>query len=245
MNKYTQNFIYLLIPASFYVLIFMSIRLINNPSSWSTSEITPFIIGVGVLVACLALAFNHQSFILNQQRSASEDYLKNSIDLLSKAYETLSSTKDDDDRPLSSRINWLTAARLVNSAKNVSSKITERSHKLIWVENKEYWRGRFSDLINPGNKGFPKNYYASDTQDMIIQTERSKNQDPLSLKSIVFLYRFAEWDKQREGSLNNYKNYSNEEIEHMITFGPKGLGELLKEYNELMSRAKDFDPDKF
>jgi hypothetical protein len=206
----------------------LGIRLSCNPSSFSTAEVTPWIVAAGVLVALVTL-------LINQLRAASEEYLKSAIELLSKAYEILDASKDDQGRPKNSRLNWLTSARLIRAAENIAALVTEKSHRRIWREQKEYWRGRLRDLIKPEKNDFPMEYYAASHGD--------ENRAPLSQQSLAVLYRFVEWPGDMEDPLRNEKLFTKEEIDNMVRFGPKGLGKRLEEVEAIrvknMSECKN------
>jgi len=233
MNQYLQNLVYLVIVLLIFILIFIAARLVYSPALFSLDDLGPLAVIAGVLVAIF-------TFIFNQMRSASEEYLENSIALLSKAYDVLVSTKDDQGRPLNRRINWLTSARLIKAAQNISSLITEKSHVHIWEENQEYWRGRFSDAINPDRNSFPQEYYAEYAQDFMVWGS-SERQDPLSEKSLAMLYRFVRWNDKREDPLADVPNFSDYEIEYMSAFGPRNLGNLFRELRQLQSGKKKVD----
>ena len=233
MNKFLQNPThYLVIVLLICILILILARLVNSPASFSLVELSPLAITTGVLVAIITYSFN-------QRRSASEDYLKNSIDLLSRAYDVLVSTKDDQNRPLNNRKNWLTSARLIKASENISHLITEESHISIWNETEEYWRGKFSDLINPQNKGFTKEYYAESAQHML--SWGGHDREPLSIKSLAVLYRFAQWNPEREDSIKGVLGFTRSEIDHMLLAGPQELGELLDETYQINTGKKPFD----
>ena len=199
-------------------------RLCTSAATFSFSDTTPHIVAAGVLVALVTL-------LMNQRRIASEEFLKNASDLLSNAYEILEKSKDDNGIPKNSRINWLTAARLIRTAESIAELLTEESHQRIWRETKEYWRGRLRDLINPSNGSFPNNYFAAKPLDMLVWGDG--DQEPLSEKSLTVLYRFIQWPDHFEDPLKKERAFSDEEIEKMSMFGPKQLGELLKEARQI------------
>lgn len=211
------------------VAVSIFIRLECHHASFSLGDLTPFIVLAGVLIALITL-------LINQRRVASEEYLENATDLLSKAYEILDATKDAHGIPKNSRINWLTAARLIRTAESIAKLLTEESHKRIWQEKKEYWRGRLRDLIYPSREGFPKTYYAEKPELMVAWSNDEK--EPLSEKSLVVLYKFIQWPEDIEDPLSTEDKFSEDEIEKMATFGPKQLGELLKEVRDITNKQQ-------
>jgi len=202
----------------------IAVRLICNPAAFSPLEVSPWIVAAGVLAALITLS-------INQLRVASEEYLENASDLLSKAYEMLAATKDAQGRPKNSRINWLTSARLIRTAESIAGFVTVESHRRIWREQKEYWRGRLRDLISPSFEGFPEEYYASSPKAMLVYGD--EDQEPLSERSLSVLYRFVQWQEGTEDPLKNDSSFSDGEIKQMVLFGPKGLGRLLEKVRQI------------
>ena len=86
----------------------------------------------------------------------------------------------------------------------------------------------FYDLINPEGAGFPKEYYAEKVEHVVI-SYRDADRPPLSEKSLVVLYRFIRWPENTEDPLGGNGGFTEEEIDHMCSFGPKGLGQHCKE----------------
>jgi hypothetical protein len=209
------------------VAVSIVVRLECSPTSFNLGDVTPLIVLAGVLIALITLSVNHR-------RVASEEYLENATDLLSKSYEILDTTKDERGVPKNNRINWLTAARLIRTSESIAELLTEESHKRIWQEKKEYWRGRLRDLIYPNRDGFPQTYFAEKPELMIGWS--NDDQEPLSEKSLVVLYRFIQW--QIKDPLSNEDKFSDKEIEEMATFGPKQLGQLLKKVREITNKQK-------
>jgi hypothetical protein len=171
----------------------------------------------------------------NGERSASEDYLESAKDLLEKAYLSLD-VKDDEGRPQNKRMHWLTAARLICTAKEVAEKIKEESHKRIWEEYEGYWRGRFYDLIHPGIEGFPSDYYAEQPEHMYVYTPEDR--EPLSERSVAVLHRFAKWPDGRPDPMRGIPAFTEAEIENMQMFGPRGLGNLLERVRRLRDEQR-------
>lgn len=207
---------------------FIARELVSASGSFSISDLGPLVVGAGVLVALLSLG-------LTMRRNRSEDYLKSAGDLLEKAHEILA-VLDEKGRPKNSRRNWLTAARLIRISERIENQITDESHKTIYRERKEYWRGRIHDLIFPSVEGFPKEYYAEKPEHLFAWN--SDERAPLSERSLGVLYRFVKWPEGIADPIADEKRFNEEEIEKMRTFGPRGLGELLAAAEELRKKRK-------
>lgn len=211
------------------VTAWTSVRLATDAAGISPAEIAPFFVAAGVLLALVSL-------LLNRRREASKDYLESASDLIEKAYEVLND-RDDEGRPRNSRINWLTSARLLRKSEEIAKRITDTSHVQIWKEKLEYWRGKFHDLIYPSPAGFPSAYYAEKPEHLFAWSDDAR--EPLSLKSLSVLYRFVRWPAGHDDPLKNESGFSDEEIQRMAAFGPRGLGELLEDFQELRRKRHE------
>lgn len=203
-------------------------RLLNGQTATIT-DIGPLLISAGVLTALA-------TFLVNLRRARSEDFLEVATDLLEKAYEKLA-PEEASNLPSKSRRAWLSSARLIATAERLAANISESSHSLIYRETKEHWRTRLHELIFPSTDGLPSSFYAENPEHMITWSQRDR--DPLSEKSLAFLYRFVRWPDEARDPLSDVPNFTNEEIEKMRTFGPRGLGDLLTRVRRLQLPESD------
>ncbi|MBI5721276.1 MAG: hypothetical protein HZC37_26700 [Burkholderiales bacterium] len=185
------------------------------PSALVT-ELAPLAVVAGVLVALIA-------FLFNLRRSRSEDLLDAATDLLEKAHEALVLS----DSTISNRRHaWLSAARLIATAENLGTRLAEESHKIIYQEKRRYWKSRLYDLIFPSPpEGLPSTFYADSPEH--FNSWSGDARPPISEKSIAYLYRFIRWPEGESDPLAKEPALSDEEVERMRAFGPRGLGQLL------------------
>ena len=198
-------------------------RLVLAPDSFSILDFGPLLIAAGVLTALVA-------FLFNLRRARSEDLLEAATDLLEKAYEKLA-PEEESPQPSNRRLSWLSSARLIITAETLGKNITEPSHQMIYREKKEYWRTRLYELIWPSIEGLPSSFYAESPEHMIAHSGSVR--DPLSEKSLAFLYRFVRWPENMPDPLGDEPKFTDEEIDRMLSFGPRGLGSLLAEARRL------------
>lgn len=199
-------------------------RLASAPAAVSVSDLGPFIAIAGVLTALVA-------FLFNLRRGRSTDILEAATDLLEKGYASLESEKDSPT-PTSRRLAWLTAARLIATAEMLEKKITEPSHREVYVQKREYWRTRLYELIFPSSpEGLPGSFYADKPEHMIAHLAQER--EPLSERSLAFLYRFIRWPDETSDPIGKVTAFTEEEIAHMQSFGPRGLGNLLSAVRQL------------
>lgn len=198
-------------------------RLLRAADAFSILDLGPLLVAAGVLTALVA-------FLANLGRDRSEDVMEAATDLLEKAYEKLAPT-DGSTQPTNRRLSWLSAARLIVTAEKLANAITEPSHQLIYRETREYWRARLYELIWPSIEGLPSSFYAESPAHMLAYSGRVR--EPLSEKSLAFLYRFVRWPDNTHDPLGDELIFTEEEIERMLTFGPRGLGSLFAEVRRL------------
>jgi hypothetical protein len=129
--------------------------------------------------------------------------------LLEKAHDALAGKEGE---PINRRHAWLSSARLIATAEKLSKHIAEPSHKTIYREKREYWRGRLYDLIFPSPpEGLPSSFYAEKPEHMISYSGRVR--DPLSEKSMAFLYRFIRWHEGAADPIGEDALFTDEECE--------------------------------
>ena len=206
----------------------LTVRFTTSLATASILDVGPLLVAAGVLMALI-------TFLINLRRARSDDILKATTELLEKAYETLAS-KEGSNEPTNHRLSWLSAARLIATAERLEKDITENGHLLIYREKKEYWRNRLYELIFPSPpEGLPSSFYAEKPEHMMAYSGRVR--DPLSEKSLAFLYRFIRWPEASGDPIGEEPTFSDDEIAKMQSFGPRGLGNLMADVRGLKRTA--------
>lgn len=213
-------------------LLFVFVHLVNDPSSVDLNKLGFVATAFGVFVALL-------TFMHNLRRAESEKYLEKSADLLAKAYDILFSEKNAEGLPLNDRRLWLSAARMIKSAERIAQRITEESHYVIWMENREYWRIRFSYLFKTEMKDCPVTYFAEHPVDMLTWNDDVR--EPLDEKSIAIIYRFTQFDRYRSDPINNELAFTDEEIQHMQFEGLTSLHNFFTNLREIKEQLRSGD----
>jgi hypothetical protein len=84
------------------------------------------------------------------------------------------------------------------------------------------------DLIFPSvPEGLPSSFYADKPEHMISHSSEAR--DPLSEKSLAYMYRFVQWPQEKVDPIGEEPIFTDVEIDKMRTFGPRGLGNLIAE----------------
>ena len=168
-------------------------------------------------------------WLSNQFRQNSEDLLNESKLYYEKAFEVLN-VVNEDGFPKNERMRWLTAARLLKVAEKLGCQIPLKTHKLLHIEDREFWRQKFHDLVLPNKQGPAKSYFAEEVK--LLFSYRARDPEPLDLKSVLIIFKFVEWDENRVDPIDGTELPSDEKINKMKKFGPVGLGQLLEAYKK-------------
>ena len=196
----------------------------------SIIELAPLVAVAGVVTALIA-------FLFNLRRARSEDVLEAATEMLERAHDSLLS-KDGD--LMSRRLSWLSAARLIATAEQLSKNLKEESHILIYTTKREYWRNRLHETLIPNSpEGLPSTFYADRPEDMISYSDRTR--EPLSEKSIAYLHRFIRWPRDVRDPIGSERNFTDEEIEDLQAFGPRGLGNLMSQVRKVQHQPRSDD----
>ena len=187
---------------------------------FSFKEFAPI---TGILIAA-TLAVISLFYTIN--RNQSSDYLEKSLQFFKESFDIIYDL-DEHGIPKNNRLNWLTASRLLLTAQKLGTRITEPAHKEIFLESREYWRAKFYALLNPSNEGFPEDYYAEKVKHMACSYS-AYDREPLAEKSLAIMYRFLKWPSDYQDPAYDVTNFTDDEIDKMVTFGPRGLGNLLQ-----------------
>jgi len=195
---------------------------------------------IGILFsASIALS----GYILNlksKKDELSKDKSKTNLDLslefLKHSFETLSN-RDETKAPINDRIIWLTCARQILTAQEISEKITEIEHKDIYFEYKNFWQTKFYTYLEQHKDKMNKGYF-SDKAEYTLSTPIEVRQ-PLSGKSLAVIFRFIVLQDDKNDKIKNIKDFTNEEIKQHLTFKFNGLAEYLNESRVYLENIKN------
>lgn len=171
-----------------------------NTITTNSSSYKDYFVTLGFLATGLTLTYNIR-------RNLSEDYFKEARHQLENAYNTLN-VHDDRGCLSNERLRWITTARTLIVAENIGKKIILSSHKEIHIEDKQYWRMKFHEIV----KDFPEDFYAEDPEDMLFGSRDKRA--PLDISSLYVIHRFIAWDDSYQDPLNNEK-FSDEHLRQL------------------------------
>lgn len=138
---------------------------------------------------------------------------------MGRAYDVLI---DANGQPISDRLAWLTAARLILEARQVAKGIRVQSIKAMYAAEEEYWRRRFYDALQLTSASSPlanPNYF--------IEGEKKLKGYVIDERSIKVLYEFVDWPEGQVDPMDGVSKFTDKELSAMI-LGKRGAREFLE-----------------
>lgn len=173
----------------------------------------------GVLSPVLALAsfvgllmtLTQQRAVIAVQRTTDDDrnYFDHAVSSLERAYDVIAG-REQNTGPVRDRLAWLTCARLLLSAKEVSALISDESRglKTLFAGEEEHWRYRFYELFQRRDPavGRDPSFFSSPTDPQGEEIEE---------RSIRVVFGFVNWPDGRQDPIAGVHRYTREELESM------------------------------
>lgn len=205
---------------------------------------------LGVLFALLALAgvlitINDDRHQRAEERrtETSKIYFEQADRTLSLAMSTFTSKLDGDGRPINDRRHWLTFARGLKNAQLMAERIETEPLREAWRLSEQRARDTLYDLLKPTWDSYPGEYYGyvsdDDKHKNLVQTP-GVDREPLAEQSLVMVYRWVQWPDDVADVVDRTLRFSDQEIEKMGIFGPRGLAHYIQVRREVTKmKAKD------
>lgn len=214
--------------------IFILIILNNQTGVLLVQAIGSIGILISAFIALISYLLNLNSKKNEIKKSQSKSNLDLSLEFLKHSFETLTNG-DEKNIPKNDRIIWLTCARQILTAQDISKNITEDDHKKIYYEYENFWRTKFHSFLEQFKDTMDNRYFAEKPEHALF-TEIG-DRDPLSEKSLAVIFRFIKWQENRIDPIKNIEKFSDEEIDNHEWFGFRGLAEHLKEFRDIKSKT--------
>lgn len=186
----------------------------------------------GITLAVLLMSSLSQkvSTLKDEVSSNEETAMNTALELLDDAYLRVHHSVVSEKRD---RVEWLTAARNIVLAKQISGQIKNNAKAAIYAEKEHLVRLKFSIMLDPKDgeyplRGIPAKFFADSAEDYKFHMITKGKKDPVAIPSLVEIYRFSKWPKNRNDILQD-QEFTKDEIHHMKTFGPRELGQLMEE----------------
>jgi len=169
---------------------------------------------------------------LRYQRNAA--LLDQAVLALKRAYDALTDEEVHAAPVPVERLNWLTAARNLETYKALKKKIRVRVHRRIVEDHEEHWRHRFYLALRG-----PAYYQPSFYQRVGPPAPREHHRDGIQIESAIIVHAFAKWPKGRRDPIDHADF---DEIFSNTDPRPGNIG--LKHYMEGCKRFNDL-PDPY
>lgn len=166
----------------------------------------------------------------SRDEAISQRYFERAELMLRTVVNDFISKTDAEGRPVNDRRHWLNFARGLDASRSLASGIRTPELKRIWIETEHYWRERVFDVLQTQWESFPAEYYGYTAPAEISKNfaQNKGERAPLSEPSLVLVYRWIKWPKDRPDSLDRKSKFTDEEVEQMELFGPRGLAKYIK-----------------
>lgn len=171
-----------------------AIELLTNPQ-WI--EVVKLVLGVlaliSIVIAYLSYRTNLKKLNDDRIREIDKELLAQAKQSLQWAYDVLT----EDGRsvpPRADRLNWLTCARHLLRAQDISKQISGPTYKTVYAEIEEYWRHKFYTSL--GHESLRNRRYFEDASD----TEWPEN---IEITSAAVVVNFSTWNKATADPLDS------------------------------------------
>jgi hypothetical protein len=223
------------IPLGLWVFNFNHVGLASSSTEWSNfgsyigGVLSPFLAFVSFVG--LLLAFNTQRAEAARLKSESDDlnYFNHAVKSLERAYEAMTKNATPKVALVPERLAWLTCARLLISAKDVSGRISWKSKGLLalYAGEEEYWRHRFFELFDS------EDVRLASRNASYFGGEKPSSGFRLEERSIKVIFDFFNWEESKQDPIDRIQKYTQAELDVM-----KGNMSGVREYVLTMPRFK-------
>ncbi|SFU78220.1 hypothetical protein [Halomonas korlensis] len=202
--------------------IYLGYLLAQPPGIKTSDYIQILVLVVITMTLCVSLYVQKHK----EKHDESQIYLEKSIDLIKKAYDVLNG---QGDGLTSERVAWVTAARLIKRADELSAEIGLRSHRNIFQSEHDYQRHRFGHLLKVNDRPLPtefflgKGHVPGSIGKSAENTISGKGSSWIPLTVVSEIYRFRAFPEHYEDPLENTARLSNRELERLWLFDDKGV----------------------
>lgn len=215
------------VPLTLWLWVFWTPVFSENPARWS--EFGSFL--GGVLSPVLAFAsflgllatIREQRNLARTQKQQADDlnYFNHATASLERAYATLTRGTDGAG-PVKDRWAWLSCARLLLSASDISKRISPSSEGIValYEGEREHWRRKFYELFHPEgglSVGMQATHFSHPDSRIGVNIEE---------RSIRVVFEFFDWPEGKIDPIDSVPKYSREELEKMNA-GMSGVREYV------------------
>ncbi|WP_152020233.1 hypothetical protein [Aliarcobacter butzleri] len=189
------------------------------------------------IVALLAYLITIKYKKDDTRKNSSKANLNLTLEFLQHSFETLSNNKENE-LPKNDRLIWLTCARQIITAQDLSKNITESDDKKSYETYREFWRVKFLELFKENIAKIDIKYFREKEEDLIfIQNNiattvenKKESRNPISKDSLNVILAFIYSEESQYLSLD--MKLSDKQI-ILIRFDFPIFYEYLEEYKKI------------
>lgn len=122
-----------------------------------------------------------------------QQLLERAVRNLERAYKALVNTEFMAPQPKPGRLEWLTAARLIEDYRATKGRITDQVTIDECESHEEHWRHLFYQVLEPINR-----------KDSTFFTINMKGNQPIDHVSAIIIHSFASWPKGKKDPIDVY-----------------------------------------
>lgn len=211
-----------------FALIFALGKVVNSATEIKLADYISALALLSSAVAIAVVVYTHRKA---QEFKSSEAFLNESISIINKARAVLA---DEHGRPTNDRICWVTAARLITRAQDISSRITVPAHRTLFDAEHDYQRHKFGDFLQWNGAPLTAGFFCgtSDPLQSIGQAafngpHKDNGTNWLPVRIVAVVYRFFQYPDGYEDPLDASTNFSNREIDKLWLLNHKGLSDYI------------------
>lgn len=159
----------------------------------------------------------------------SETNLERALSLINRAAEVIIV----GDQLTNDRVAWVTCARLLTRAEDLSRKITTETHRLIFEGERDFWRHKFRDLLRPGGNDLRGSFFCGGKLGETIGEAVAGGDGPDAGKKwippqiINVIYVFMSFPEGYEDPLRASDTFGKKERDRLAMLGYEGVHDYL------------------
>lgn len=177
------------------------------------------LIDLGIAIGTIgAVVFTLWQSAKSARETKSLAYREAATNHLQKALATFLAKRDEAGRPYNGRRHWLDFARAIEVSRRMASRIEQPEQREIWREQEHAYRMELWDVLDPVADSYPYEYYCGPPS-----TPGRLNELEISTPSLKVVYEWVMWPEDLADPLDRKARFSDEALEKMRTFGPRGL----------------------
>lgn len=223
-----------LVPIGLWVYTFHHLGLPSVSAEWANfgsyigGVLSPLLAFASFVGLMLAFGVQRREARRLKRESDNKNYFEHAVRSLERAYEALVTDSSKPEIKLE-RLAWLTCARLLLSAEDVSKRISSDSDGLraLYEGENEYWRHQSYELFDePGVRSASRSagFFGGPTPHGNRRLEE---------RSIRVIYEFSQWPEGKMDPIDKVPKYTKDELAEM-----KGNMAGVRDYILTMTRFK-------